>query len=173
MGPTWVPSGADRTQVGPMLAPWTLLSGWVLFSYVMVILSSVSGFMWSICPYPSWLRHWSWWRHQMETFSELLAHCAGNSSPVNSPHKGQWCGALVFSLICAWINGWVNTREAGDLRRHRAHYDVTVMYWGNRMKCSDPKGHGNIVLHLTACRNKIQHSAYFMGYISCQQGLFY
>ena len=26
MGPTWGPSGADRTQVGPMLAPWTLLS---------------------------------------------------------------------------------------------------------------------------------------------------
>ena len=48
-------------------------------------------------------------------------------SPVNSPHKGQWRGAL-FSLICAQINGWVNNRKAGDLRRHRAHYDVTVMY---------------------------------------------
>ena len=49
-------------------------------------------------------------------------------SPVNSPHKGQWCGALMFSLICGCINGWVNNREAGDLRRLRAHYDVTVMY---------------------------------------------
>ena len=48
-------------------------------------------------------------------------------SPVNSPHKGQWRGALVFSLICVWINGWVNNREAGDLRRYRVHYDVTVM----------------------------------------------
>ena len=48
-------------------------------------------------------------------------------SPVNSSHKGQWRGALMFSLICAWINGWVNNREAGDLRRHRAHYDITVM----------------------------------------------
>ena len=48
-------------------------------------------------------------------------------SPVNYPHKGQWRGALMFSLICAWINGWLNNREAGDLRRHRAHYDVTVM----------------------------------------------
>ena len=48
-------------------------------------------------------------------------------SPVNSPHKGHWRGALIFSLICAWIKGWVNTREAGDLRRHRAHYDVIVM----------------------------------------------
>ena len=50
-------------------------------------------------------------------------------APVNSPHKGQWRGALMFSLICTWINGWINNREAGDLRRHRAHYDVTVMSW--------------------------------------------
>ena len=50
--------------------------------------------------------------------------------PVNSPHKGPWSWALMFSLICAWINGWVKNREAGDLRRHPrpAHYDVTVMY---------------------------------------------
>ena len=50
-------------------------------------------------------------------------------SPVNSPHKGQWRGALMFSLICVWINGWVNNREAGNLRRYHAHYDVTVMMW--------------------------------------------
>ena len=48
-------------------------------------------------------------------------------SPVNSPHKGQWRGALMFSLICVWIIGWVNNREAGDLKRYRAHYDVIVM----------------------------------------------
>ena len=48
-------------------------------------------------------------------------------SPVNSPHKGQWRGALMFTLICARINGWVNTRESGDLRRYRPHYDVIVM----------------------------------------------
>ena len=48
-------------------------------------------------------------------------------SPVNSPHKGQWRGALMFSLICVWINDWVNNREAGDLRRCRVHYDVIVM----------------------------------------------
>ena len=68
-----------------------------------------------------------WWRHQMETFSALLALCAGHWSMVNSPHKGQWRGAVMFCLIYAWINGWVNTGEAGDLRRHRAHYDVIVM----------------------------------------------
>ena len=48
-------------------------------------------------------------------------------SPVNSPHKGQWRGALMFTLICARIKGWVNNREAGDLGRYRGHYDVTVM----------------------------------------------
>ena len=48
-------------------------------------------------------------------------------SPVNSPHKGQWHGALIISLICAWINSWVNNSEADDLRRHLAHYDVIIM----------------------------------------------
>ena len=48
-------------------------------------------------------------------------------SPVNIPHNGQWRRAMMFSLICARINGWVNNGEAGDLRRHLAHYDVIVM----------------------------------------------
>ena len=48
-------------------------------------------------------------------------------SSVNSPHRGQWRGALKFFFICTRINGWVNNREAGDLRRHCAHYDVIVM----------------------------------------------
>ena len=52
-------------------------------------------------------------------------------SPVNSPHKGQWRGALMFSLICVWINGWVNNRKAGDLRCYCAHYDVIVMDCGD------------------------------------------
>ena len=48
-------------------------------------------------------------------------------SQVNFPHKGQWRGALKFSFICAWTNGWANHRDAGDLRRHGDHYDVIVM----------------------------------------------
>ena len=67
----------------------------------------------------------------METFSASLAICAGNF-----PHNGQWRGALMFSLICAWINDWVNNREAGDLRRQHGHYDVIVMF--------NPH-HGNII----------------------------
>ena len=88
---------------------------------------------------PTLVTNRSLWRHQMETFATI---CVGNSpvklplykyhrrpSTVNSPHKGQWRGALMLSLICAWINDWVNNGEAGDLIRHRAHYDVTIMLW--------------------------------------------
>ena len=52
---------------------------------------------------------------------------------------GHWRGALMFSLICVWINDWVNNREAGDLRRYRVHYDVIVMgmeVWYSRQACS-------------------------------------
>ena len=64
------------------------------------------------------------WKH----FPRYWPYVRGiHRSSVNSPHKGQWRGAVMFSLICVWINGWVNYREAGDLRRGRAHYDITVM----------------------------------------------
>ena len=69
--------------------------------------------------------------HQMDTFSTLLTICAGNS-PVTGEfpaHIGQWCRALMFSLMCTWINSWANNGEAGDLRLHRAHYYVTVVHW--------------------------------------------
>ena len=54
--------------------------------------------------------------------------CGEFTGPGEFPHKGQWRGALMFSLMGVWINGWVNNREAGDLRRYRGHYDVIVMY---------------------------------------------
>ena len=57
----------------------------------------------------------------MKAFSALLAHCAGNS-PGQRPVTRNFD---VF-LICVWING--SPREAGDLRRYRAHYDVTDVY---------------------------------------------
>ena len=85
-----------------MYSPITRGDVWVLFCHDNVI-------KWKYFP-----RHWPFVRgiHRW---------------PVNSPHKGLWRRALMFSLICAWIRGWVNNREAGDLRRHRAHCDVTVM----------------------------------------------
>ena len=72
------------------------------------------------------------WKH----FSRYWPCVRGiHRSPVNSPHKGQWRGALMFSLICAQINGWVNNRDAGDLRRHRAYYEVIIMI------CVDGRAH--------------------------------
>ena len=59
-------------------------------------------------------------------------------SPVNSPHIGQWRGALIFALIFARINDWTNNPEAGDLRRHRTRYDVTVM--SNTSRTTNHKG---------------------------------
>ena len=64
----------------------------------------------------------------METLL-LLAFGRGlPRSPVGSPHKGLWGGAFKFSLICAWTIGRANNREAGDLKRKSAHYDVTLMF---------------------------------------------
>ena len=59
----------------------------------------------------------------METFLRYWPFVKGiHRSPVNSPHKGQWRGALMFSLICVGTNGLANNRDDGDLRRHHAHY---------------------------------------------------
>ena len=59
----------------------------------------------------------------METFSALLAICAGNS-----PVPGEFPAQRPVTRSFLWINDWVNTREAGDLRRYLAHYDVTVIF---------------------------------------------
>ena len=103
-----------------------------------------------ICPVSPWLgcndtwQIWPWftglyddvikWKHfpRYWTFVQEI-----RPSLVNSPYKGQWRGALMFSLICAWINAWVNKHEAGDLRRHRTHYDVIVMNFDSRLQCVD------------------------------------
>ena len=76
-------------------------------------------------------------------------------SPVNSPHKGQWRGALIFNLICAWINGWVNSREAADLRRHHAHYDVIVMVWLNYSAVAEK---WYLIWQLVAWRNPVDNA---------------
>ena len=65
----------------------------------------------------------AWWRHQMETFPRYWPFVRGiHRSPVNSPHKDQW-------------SAWVNNCEAGNLRHHRAHHDVTAMETFSKM-CS-------------------------------------
>ena len=65
------------------------------------------------------------------------------------PHKGQWRGALMFTLICARIKGWVNNREAGDLGRYLGHYDVTVMRSNvDTIILVLPQGHNSIFLEV-------------------------
>ena len=94
---------------------------------------------------------------KLKHFSRYWPFVRGiHRSPVNPPHKDKWRGALMSSLICAWTNGWVNNNEAGDLRRYRAHYDVTIMWHMCVYECStrprkwiclqDPTGQSGSVL---------------------------
>ena len=82
-----------------------------------------------------WVRSWNcsclvtWFCYQLKHFPHHWHFVQGIHCPlVNSPHKGQWCGALIFSLIYAWTNSWINNWDAGDLRHHCAHYDVIIMF---------------------------------------------
>ena len=101
----------------------------------------------------------------MGTFSALLALCDGNP-PVT--HKGQWRGALMFSWICAWKNGWANNRDAGVLGRHRAYYDVTVMNAPQQQHNMDHTG-------ITNGSNKIDISWYPLPFVrvSCRAYIYF
>ena len=93
----------------------------------------------------------------MEIFFALVAICAGNS-PVTGefPAQRPVTGALMFSLICAWVNGWVNNREAGHLRRHRADYDIIVMVWKKGHNVSRIKAY--LYINTVQCRyNAVQY----------------
>ena len=69
---------------------------------------------------------------EMEPFSRYWPFVRGiHQSLVDSLHKTRWRGALVFSLIYVWTNGWANTCGAGDLRCHRVHVDVTIMMFAD------------------------------------------
>ena len=86
-------------------------------------------------------------------------------SPVIFPHKGLWRGAMMFSLICVWINGWVNNRKAGDLRCYRAHYDVTligngVIVWLSQGKKSSYSGYGRWIDTKTQQKHKLERCNY-------------
>ena len=94
---------------------------------------------------------WKWICQVHVEYHCMMTSSNGNISavPVNSPHKGQWRGALMFSVICVWINGWVNNREAGDFRRYRTHYDVIVMefspQWSNWQYFNIGPGNGSVI----------------------------
>ena len=66
-----------------------------------------------------------WWRHQMETLSALLALSEGNPPLTGGfPSQRPVTRSFDVSLCCAWTNNC----DAGVLRRHRAHHDVTVFF---------------------------------------------
>ena len=98
---------------------------WLFFKISTVVLS------------PLFLTNWVYitdavYHMQYAHGSNMMTSSNGNISPVAGHLCGEFTGhrripRTMFSLICTWINGWVNNGEAGDLRRHRAHYDLIVM----------------------------------------------
>ena len=113
-GPRWapcwpheqVPGGPhvgpmNRSQMDPMLAQWTLLSGIVMYRQFLPILFG----------------NVSWWGHDMETLSALLFLCEGNQP-------------ITGSQMLAKINNWKNSRVAGDFRGQWRPCDIIVMFTG-------------------------------------------
>ena len=109
----------DQTSVSSnhTQSPTTAIAGDTVPSFMPAV---------NTCIRTNFIVDFAWWRHQISSALRVL--CEGNPpSQVDSPHKGRWRGTIMFPLMCAWINGWTNNGDAGDLRCHRAHYDVTVM----------------------------------------------
>ena len=113
-----------------IMSPLWMITGWIQRSPESVIshLATMDGSRGQVRHW--FIEHWkitSWhddvikWKHFLRYWPFVRGI---HWSPVNSPHRGQWRRALMCFLISAWINGWVNNREAGDLMRHSAHYDV-------------------------------------------------
>ena len=98
---------------------------WVTYTYVGTVSNSCMSVLIMVCSRTQGAIKWTHdniinWKH----FSRYWPFVQEiHPSPVNFPHKGQWRGASMFSL-CLHKHGWVNNLEAGDLRHHRAHYDV-------------------------------------------------
>ena len=89
----------------------------------------------------------SFWRNNDVIIAWCVAGlyvCLHNKSPATHDDVIHLCGEFTwhrwiphtkaadgefwrFLWSASWINGWVNNREAGDLRHHRAHYDVIAM----------------------------------------------
>ena len=103
-------------------------------SYSLLVKGAPSGPLYNLAAHTWWSKCWKHvWFHddviKRKHFPRYWPFARGiHRSPVNSQHKGQWRRAWMFSLICAWINRWVNNGKAGELRRYRAHYGVIVMF---------------------------------------------
>ena len=108
---------------------WAPILNWLSSITRYILASEICTWLWYTlfcCSYVT-----STWRHQMEIFPHYWPFVKGiHRSPVDSSNKGQWRGALMFSLMCTSTNGWANCRDTGNLRRHGAHCDVTVIISG-------------------------------------------
>ena len=150
MGQTWGPSGADRTQVRSMLAPWTLLVP-ICVSLWVSVSASLCLQKWPTIFYELGLYIKG---NNLRLYSIIFVTCVGSFAvqlscihddvikwkhfprywpfvwcgEFTGQRKGQWRGASMFSLICVWINGWVSNREADDLWQYRVYCDVIIMY---------------------------------------------
>ena len=110
---------------------WSIISWYYIAAMIEAELNPPLGSQRTHHNLPSWAGYWV--SHddviKRKHFPHYWPFVPGiHRSLVNSLHKGQWHGSLMFSMICTWINGWVDIREAGDLKRHPAHYDVIVMH---------------------------------------------
>ena len=106
--------------------PTTVNSNWGrLVTQLITVRAIFASYAWHDASHVCWL---AWRCNQMGTFPLYWPFVRGvHRSPVNSPHKGQWRGSFMFSLICAWTNGWVINRNSTYWERHRTQLDVTVM----------------------------------------------
>ena len=147
----------------------TMLANYRNLRYSLVCHFLFSGFDWK-----KW--GWGWFAHRWHDdvikwkhFPRYWRFVRGiHQSPVNSPHKGHWRRALMFSLICFWINGWVNNREADDLRRYRAHYDVIVMVWVWSVTMPNHPS-GDVLTLLTLTNHPIYIYIFIKAYTFCGQ----
>ena len=108
--------------------------------------------LWMICIWPpasylgprvthftrnSWAHDWNLLKILLFLISNFYPNDLIRTQFCTCHGKGQWRGALMFSLICAWTKGFANNQDTSDLRCHRAHYDVTVICMDvmQRMTC--------------------------------------
>ena len=131
-----------RYDYGGMNASKTLWINWIIAAHICageitsLVLGDIFKYIGLYFSFTEVCFQWShWWPTDPSIPYTMMTSSNGNifrvtdplCGELNSPHKGQWRGALMFSLISAWINCWVNNSEAGDLRRNHAHYDVIVI----------------------------------------------
>ena len=117
--------------------------------YLIVVVSCVPGLiMWSAYSY-------SWWRHQMETFSVFTGHLCGEFT-AKRPVTRRF--DVSFDLL--QNKRWVNNDEAGDLRRHRAYYDFTAMLFKTYYRRC-----GNRIIRFSASELNVIHIGKIAHYI--------